>query len=303
MDDIVNRVGNQRQRCAQFMADIGKELQLGCNSFFLYPMPCNDGSVDVDHDTHEQQDDDAEQGDVDLLVVILCQIVIHLAMQRLEPCCLLHDFLILKEQGIGIIARHKCAFQVVVTLVGLLFQDVQCQLHDEVATGWIDIGSHQPAVTHALHTTTGNGKGINTDKLQVLHPMLLRCLQGTDSHTVILCKDIINLHVLPEHAVHNGFATILQPVGITTVYNPNIGISLHGVRKATVTLNGRRGPLQSAYLNNVSFTTKLLRYELSHLVPSLIVISSHKGSVLPGISLAVEKNYGNTGIVSLVDDR
>ena len=63
------------------MADVGEELQLGSRGLLL-DMPAHDGRpIGIDHDSNQQDDDDTEKQEIHFLVVVLCQIDIHLAME------------------------------------------------------------------------------------------------------------------------------------------------------------------------------------------------------------------------------
>ena len=79
------------------MTDICKELQFCFYGLLFYSPAHESGSIDINHDSYQQEKNNTKEHNVHLLVIILYQVSIYFPMQCVETSRLLVHFLILHE--------------------------------------------------------------------------------------------------------------------------------------------------------------------------------------------------------------
>ena len=77
-------VGNESERCAELMAYVGEEHQLGVGCILAHAPLYDDGAVEGYKREHQQHKDNDEHHEVDLLMAVLREIHVHAVVHHVE---------------------------------------------------------------------------------------------------------------------------------------------------------------------------------------------------------------------------
>ena len=233
-------VGYKRQWRAQFVADIGKKLQLCVGSLLFQFATKNNGAVDVNDKSDEQRNDNAAQEHIYFLVIVLCKVNIHLAIQVRKPASLLHHLLVLQQQHLGIVFRYQCSLEVIIPMKWLFFQNSHCQLHHHIATSGIDIRCKQLAVVHSFYAPTLAWQRIGSDILHVMYACFCHSALRTLCHTVVLPPYNVAILGICNCTFYAFVARFLCPFTKKGTLQLNIRIFAQCLNKTFVAVYGRR---------------------------------------------------------------
>ena len=194
----VERTLNQRKGRAQLMAHLGVEIELGVGHLlallgYFGPLQV----IHVDDDEHdEQQGHDANGKEREqTLVAEFLQITIGHVVELVDIGRLAHDFLILHEQHIGIVARDEGRHQLHLLFVGLAVKNVYGELQQLVATGGIDIGGVENGVAHQLYAPVLTSQTVDAAEHRqggLLATLLDKSPAHAHGHAVVLAKDEVD---------------------------------------------------------------------------------------------------------------
>ena len=253
------------------------------------------------HDEHDQQE---EEGDDLPLYVYLREVGVQFAMDRFQLPA--HPLLlaVLHLQQFCVADIDHCRVQQVVALKGLPVQDAECQLRQLQALGGIDIGGLQDTVQHKVDAAAGRGQCVHPVVADVLLPVFHRHLPGAHGQSVVVSEQAVDVQVgmQPQDLLHGRPPAQLRPVAQFGGDQLDVGIVGQCLQKASVALNGGRRPLQSCNLHQGPLPLHLFGDEVSHGVPDFVVVGSHVGSVFVAVGLPVEEDDGDAPVVGLIDD-
>ena len=131
--------------------------------------------------------------------------------------------------------------------------------------------------------------------------MLLHRLARTHRHAVVVTENAVDVAPHGKYAVHLPVTFIIQPPAIARGNDVDAWLSLHGIHKAAMPLDGGRRAAKPLYLHHVKAFALGLRQDVpAHRLPHLIVVATDEGGVFLRVGLAVEQYHGYAIVVSAV---
>ena len=325
MHQLLHRVGDQRQRGAQVVRDVGEEGQLGLRGLLqlqaepvefvalalqlpvlgVQQLPVPDvGAVGAQQheDARGQQkrhQDHGIQGDG--LREVSAPVVVHAGLEPLHLLGLLFERLVLQKENLGIrrIDRRGCR-EDQVAFVGLPPENGQGRADQLMPFGRVEEGGVDDAVGHGADADFGGG--VDSDDLQVVHAAALGSPGGGHGHPVVVGIDGVRIGMAREQGVGDPVAVGVVPVAVSGAEQLHIAAGGDDLPEALLASDGGRGALQPADLDDAAGALPASPGEAGRGTPDFEVVGPLVGRIGVAEDVAVEEDDRNAGAVDLRND-